>query len=388
MCAAMEIVVVDDEPEMRRMLVRALSRAGFSVTPCASGREALRMVQARPGEVLLVLDYAMPELNGAQVCARIRASPEPAIAQTPVLLLTAHTGEAHEIECFGAGADDFVCKPVNLAVLKARIETHLRLASLRGQLRAQNRQLEEWRAMREYDLEAAGLVQQAIIPRRLPPLPGWKSALQCEPLILVGGDSFDGLPLPGGGMLVWVADATGHGVSAALVTVLLKLLYRHAVEELRSPAQVIERVNREFMGIFRGHSFLTTACVRIDPEDGAVRAAGAGHPPILVRRGSGAVETLSSSAPPVGLLAAGTVRERKTTLHPGDGLLILTDGVYGVSDPRGERFSFARLARGMESAQGCADPEALIQSALAQARAFAQGGPFDDDVALVALCPA
>ena len=380
----MEIVVVDDEPEMRRMLVRALSRLGFSVTPCADGKEALLLLEERPGEALLVLDYAMPALNGAQVCERVRAHPDPAIAQTPIILLTAHTGEAQEIECFQAGADDFVCKPVNLPVLKARIETHLRLAALRAQLREQNRQLEEWRAMRELDMEAAGLIQQAIIPRQMPEIAGWRFALHFQPLIQVGGDSFDGLPLRGGGLLLWIADATGHGVSAALVTVLLKLLFRHAVEEFSEPAQVLERVNREFMGIFKGHSFLTTACVSLQPGEGGIRAAGAGHPPVIVVRGEGGVEALPSSAPPVGLLREGSLEERAAVLEPGDTLLLVTDGVYGVCDPHGERFSFAQLAQGLEGTR-VATPQELIVETLARTRRFSQGGPFDDDVALVAI---
>lgn len=380
----MEIVVVDDEPQMRRMLERALSRMGFPVATCADGMEVLRRLDEGQREALLVLDYAMPELNGAQVCEKIRAHPDFAIAQTPIILLTAHSGEEHEIECFEAGADDFVSKPVSLPVLKARIETHLRLASLRAQLREQNRQLEEWRALREFDMEAAALIQQAIIPRHLPEVEGWRFALHSQPFIQVGGDSFDGLPMPGGGVLIWIADATGHGVSAALVTVLIKLLYRHAVEEVCEPAKVIERVNREFMAIFKGHSFLTTACVRIGPEAGVIRAAGAGHPPVIVVRRDGQVEALSSSVPPVGLLATGSVVEREAVLEPGDAALLLTDGVYSASNPEGTRFSFAQLLQGLEGGR-TATPEALIVAALDQVRSFAQGEPFDDDVALVAI---
>lgn len=380
----MEIIVVDDEPVMRQMLGRALARFGFSVTQCSGGAEAIRQLEDRQGEALLVLDYAMPQLNGAEVCQRVRSHAHPGIAQTPIILLTAFAGEAREVECFEAGADDFVSKPVNLPVLKARIETHLRLALLRAQLQAQNRQLEEWRMIREFDMEAAGLVQQAMIPRKLPELAGWKFALRCQPLIEVGGDSYDGLFLPDGGLLIWIADATGHGVSAALVTVLIKLLFRHALEEVSEPGAAIERVNHEFIEIFKGHSFLTVACVVIHPDQGKVRTAGAGHPPVIVVRKDGEVEALPSSAPPVGLLLPGSLKEREAQLEPGDALLLVTDGVYGVCDTQGTRYSFARLTQGMRGIQA-RDPEALIAATLAQARRFAQGGPCDDDVALIAM---
>lgn len=380
----MEILVVDDEPVMRQMLGRALARHGFAVVTCPGGPEAIRALEECSGEALVVLDYAMPGMNGAEVCQAVRSHADPAVAQAPIILLTAFAGEAREVECFEAGADDFVGKPVNIPVLKARIETHMRLSALRAQLQAQNRQLEEWRMLRKFDMEAAGLVQKAMIPRRLPELAGWKFALRCEPLIEVGGDSYDGLPLPGGGMLVWIADATGHGVSAALVTVLIKLLFRHALEEVSEPGAAIERVNREFMEIFKGHSFLTVACVVLRPGEGRIRCAGAGHPPVIVVRKNGGIEALPSSAPPVGLLIPGSLRENEAELEPGDALLMMTDGVYGVSDAQGTRFSFARLVQSMRGGEP-RDPEELISATLAQARSFAQGGPCDDDVALIAL---
>ena len=377
-------MVADDEPAMRQLLTRALSRLGFDVTPCADGSEALGRVAEREGHALLVLDYAMPGLNGADVCREIRAHADAAVAQTPIILLTAHTTEAHEIECLRAGADDFVSKPVHLPVLRARIDTHLRLAALRARLREQYRQLETWRALREEDLEAAGLIQRALMPRAFPAVPGWRFALHSQPVIQVGGDSFDAIPLPGGGLLVWIADATGHGVAAALVTVLLKLLFQHAVAGDPGPATVLDRVNREFIGIFKSRAFLTAACLRIEPGEGSVRFAGAGHPPALVVRRGGGIEPLPSSAPLLGLPSGKWMLENHATLEPGDGLLLLTDGIYGVGDPGGERFSFNRFTQAMGEVRPTG-PEQLVAAALEKARAFAQGTPFDDDVALVAL---
>ena len=83
--------------------------------------------------MLLVLDYDMPFLTGLEVCQRVRGDTDPAIATLPIILLTAYSGEEHEVACLGAGADDFVTKPVNLLILKARIETQLRLHALRAQ---------------------------------------------------------------------------------------------------------------------------------------------------------------------------------------------------------------------------------------------------------------
>src|SRR5213075_1321308 len=107
--------------------------------------------------------------------------------QIPVIMLTGHGIEASEVRCLQAGANDFVTKPINAAVLQARIETQLRLRSMPRQLAQQNDELDEWRRNLERDLAAARLTQQSLIPQRPPRLPGWQVAAYYRPVIQVGG---------------------------------------------------------------------------------------------------------------------------------------------------------------------------------------------------------
>src|SRR5207248_5490470 len=103
----------------------------------------LRVRMGAPG--LLLLDYEMPGLNGAKVLKKMRTDPMAGVAQIPTIMLTGHGGEKGEVLCLEAGADDFVTKPIHPAVLRARIETQLRLRSMRDQLIKQNEELEAWR---------------------------------------------------------------------------------------------------------------------------------------------------------------------------------------------------------------------------------------------------
>src|SRR5439155_118707 len=113
-----------------------------------------------------LLDLEMPDLNGAELLKRLRADQNPDIAQIPAIMLTGHGGEESEVLCLEAGADDFVTKPINAAVLRARIETQLRLRFMRRQLQQQNDELEAWRHNLERDLAAARLTQQSLIPHK------------------------------------------------------------------------------------------------------------------------------------------------------------------------------------------------------------------------------
>src|SRR5215469_14890320 len=139
-----EILVVDDDAMSRKVLAQLLSAAGYNCRVSKDGSEALDMVHAKPPSLLL-LDFDMPGPNGAEVLRRLRSDNNPSIAQIPTVMLTAHGSEQSEVSCLQAGADDFVTKPVNAAVLRARIESQLRLRSMRRQLERQNDELEKWR---------------------------------------------------------------------------------------------------------------------------------------------------------------------------------------------------------------------------------------------------
>src|SRR5450432_3262308 len=249
------ILVADDDATSRKLLLRILSDADYSCGQASDGLEALASIHAEPPSLLL-LDFDMPGMDGAEVLKRLRQDADASIAQLPTIMLTGHAGEESEVLCLEAGADDFVTKPINQAVLRARIETQLRLRSMRNQLQAQNDELEAWRHNLERDLAAARLTQQSLIPHKPLVLPGWDIAACYLPVIQVGGDIYGWLRMVDGRTLFWIADATGHGASAALLTTLAKLLFHHGTAEHNEPAEIMEAVNRDFRSIFGAHSFM------------------------------------------------------------------------------------------------------------------------------------
>jgi serine phosphatase RsbU (regulator of sigma subunit) len=332
---------------------------------------------------LLLLDYDMPGMDGAEVLKQLRRDGNAAVAQIPAIMLTGHGGEESEVLCLEAGADDFVTKPINDAVLRARIDTQLRLRSMRSQLQEQNDELEAWRRNLERDLEAARLTQQSLIPQKPPVLPGWEIAACYRPVIQVGGDIYGWLRMGDGRTLFWIADATGHGASAALLTTLAKLLFHHGTVENNQPAEIMEAVNNDFRSIFGARSFMTAMCVALDSTTGRASVVGAGHPPLLVARTGGRTESIASSAPPLGLLERSQFIETNVDLEPGDAFFLYTDGIYGSGHEENPRVSSKRLAEMlqplMESAQ------ALLDRVLERAAINDNGKAPPDDVAAIAV---
>jgi sigma-B regulation protein RsbU (phosphoserine phosphatase) len=376
------ILVADDDATSRKLLTRILTRAGFDCSEAPDGIEALKLLRADPPSLLL-LDYDMPGMDGAEVLKQLRRDGNAEVAQIPAIMLTGHGGEESEVLCLEAGADDFVTKPINDAVLRARIDTQLRLRSMRSQLQEQNDELEAWRRNLERDLEAARLTQQSLIPPKPPVLPGWDIAACYRPVIQVGGDIYGWLRMADGRTLFWIADATGHGASAALLTTLAKLLFHHGIAEHNQPAEIMEAVNNDFRSIFGARSFMTAMCVALDATTGRVSVVGAGHPPLLVARSGGRTESIPSSAPPLGLLERSEFIEASVDLEPGDAFFLYTDGIYGSTHEENPRLSSSRLA---EMLQPLAEnAQVLLDRVIDQTAINDNGRVPPDDVAAIAV---
>src|SRR5881396_293444 len=381
-CSHAEILVVDDDALSRRVLAQLLTTAGYKCRVCKNGSEALGMIHERPPSLLL-LDFDMPGLNGAEVLGRLRSDEDPGVAQIPAIMLTAHGSEQSEVSCLQAGADDFVTKPVNSAVLRARIETQLRLRLMRRQLERQNDELEKWRRDLERDLAAARLTQQSLIPQKPLVLPGWQIATRYRPVIQVGGDIYGWLRMKDGRVLFWIADGTGHGAAAALLTTLAKLLFHHGSMDHDSPASLMEGVDNDFCSIFGSRSFMTAMCVAVNPATGSASVVGAGHPPLLVSRHNGKTESVRSIAPPLGLIEQSEFSETPINLEPGDAFLLYTDGLFSWTKDERHRSTPQQLEKMLDHSAPTA--EALLKEVLAYAAPDNSVKTSPDDMTVLAV---
>ncbi len=376
------VLIVDDNTASRRLLAAALKSAGFTALQASDGADALAAIGSTPPDIVL-LDLEMPGLDGTETCERIRSHEDPRVRELPVVMLTAHDSEEEEVRCLEAGANDFLAKPVGRAALTARIQTQLRMTSLSTELRAQNEELARWRATHEADLETAKTTQSAIIPSRPLVIPGWKIETQFTPVIQVGGDVYGWRVLKDGSCVIWLADATGHGAAAALFTTLTALLFQQTTFQANSPSEVLREVNTEFIGVFRGRSFMSACCLFLHP-DGAAIFSSAGHPPLLVRRRGGKVEPVEPATTMLGITRELQPVDSNLTLQPGDGMLLYTDGLYSLRNPAGEMLNWTAVRDAFAKKPGRGVNE--IDSIIEKLKRNSNGEPFDDDLTALAFC--
>jgi DNA-binding response OmpR family regulator len=141
------LLIVDDKPQNLRLISDFLAEQGFALMLTRSGEQALEKVRLATPDLIL-LDVNMPNMNGFEVCRRLKA--EPASAATPVIFMTALDDTEHKVEGFRIGAVDYITKPIQREELLARIRHHLQLHRLQRELLAQREDL----AFKNAELEA------------------------------------------------------------------------------------------------------------------------------------------------------------------------------------------------------------------------------------------
>jgi serine phosphatase RsbU (regulator of sigma subunit) len=183
------------------------------------------------------------------------------------------------------------------------------------------------------ELAAARSVQELMIPRESPRTPGFHVDTVYTPATEVGGDFFHIQPTGDGGLLVVIGDVAGHGLQAAMnVSMLMGALRRSPQTQ---PAQLLAALNE----VLVGSSSLTTCEVAYFAANGELVIASAGHPPPYLN----SQEVLLPGGLPLGVITGVTYEETRLYLHPGDRLLMISDGVVEARKPNGELFGFDRV---------------------------------------------
>ncbi|MCP4716276.1 MAG: response regulator, partial [Deltaproteobacteria bacterium] len=213
------LLVVDDDAMNRDMLSRRLRRQGYTVDVAENGRKALEMIKTHHFDLML-LDIMMPEMNGYQVLEHLKA--DPVLRYLPVIMVSAVDDIDSVVRCVELGAEDYLFKPFNPVLLKARLEASLEKKWLRDQQEAYMIRLDIENKRQADELERARQIQLSMLPTAPPILQHLDIAARQETASEVGGDYYDFFLQATGNLRVAVGDATGHGVASGLMVSMTK----------------------------------------------------------------------------------------------------------------------------------------------------------------------
>jgi serine phosphatase RsbU (regulator of sigma subunit) len=239
-------------------------------------------------------------------------------------------------------------------------------------------------------MQRAKLVIERLLPR-LPALPGWRFDAHYEPQQAIGGDFYDVIARPGGRLLVVIGDVAGHGPEAALVVVaVLKTLRTCAKRHPDSVPAVLADLNDELMRDDNHQPFLTLFALELDLADRRAICWCAGHHPALLinRDRPRPIAAFGAAGPAIGIMPGAQLRPALTpvslALMPGDTLLLCTDGLFEVTGGHDEQFGQERLILSCAATLDRPGRE-TVEHAVANARRFATGHRFTDDVTVLAV---
>lgn len=378
-----KVLVVDDVAENRDLLIRRLKRLGIgAIDQAVNGNEALSAIAASRYDLVL-LDIMMPELDGFGVLQRLREDGR--INELPVIVISALNELDPVVRCIELGAEDFIFKPFNPTLLRARVMATLEKKALRDQTREELRR-------KQAELNEARTLQLSLVPPRFEGAADIPVSIDVllEPAKEVGGDVVDHFVIGGRLVVLLVGDVSDKGAGAALVMARTHSMFRSlaarpdAESLFREPTQAVQMVNDALAAGNASCMFVTLLLACFDPATGQLTYVRAGHVPPFHRNGSAGVQRLATlGGPPLGLMEGRAYKSDMVTLAAGDRVMIVTDGFTEAHDLSGQLYGEPRIETFLASVEaGEAEP---VRRLFGDVRAFEAGQPAADDMAAILL---
>jgi len=371
------ILLVDDAPA-NIQVANSILKDIYKVRIATSGAKALELANATPPPDLILLDIMMPEMDGYEVCTRLKESLQ--TRDIPVIFLTGQTEIEDETRGFEVGAVDYIHKPFSPAIVKARVQTHLVLRGVQAQLALQLQTIQK-------ELDTARQIQLSILPTEIPKIEGLDIAARYIPMTSVAGDFYDFIVVDDKHIGILIADVSGHGMPAALIASMLKIALAAQSQHAADPAQVLAGLNQTLCGKFQVH-YITAAYLFVDLAKKTLTYSAAGHPPLLSwNAASAGVRDIVENGLFLGKFPWATYTSVELPLSDGDRYLLYTDGIPETSNRAGVEFGEERFRQFLASERN-GSANQFAESLLNELSSWAARDPgedLDDDITMVAI---
>jgi sigma-B regulation protein RsbU (phosphoserine phosphatase) len=384
------ILIADDQQDVLDALRLLLKGHGYAIETVNSPADLLAAVARQEFDILLIdLNYARDTTSGREgldVLSRLKEIED----APPVVAMTGWATVGLAVEAMQFGVSDFVEKPWTNTRLLEILEKQIGLGRERRESR--RRAAEEARAReealihqqeQEREIAEAKAIQEKLLPREIPQLPGYEIASAWQSARLVGGDYFDILPLDEKTLGLCIADVAGKGMPAALLMSNLQAAVRGLSSLAVAPNLLCSRLNSIVYRNTESDRFITFFYAQLEGPAGRLVYVNAGHNAPFVVRSDGSHERLREGGTVLGVFASRDYEMGSTQLLPGDRVILFTDGVAEASNPAGEEFGEARLLCLLKNQRTLSANE-LQARILAEVAEFS-GGRWQDDATLLVL---
>lgn len=323
-----KILVVDDMEQNIDLISRYLINAGYDIISATNGSTAIRKARMFKPDLIL-LDILMPQMTGFEVCKILKSDND--TKYISILIITALDSSDTRTRSFEVGADDFISKAFDKTLLLSKVKSLLRIKHLSDQLKLQYSELQEKNNTLDFQLNMAMQVQRSLIEEANFILNDVNFMSKYLPALDIGGDMYDMVKLDGSNVAVIMGDVSGHGIAAALLTAMLKMMFRNILSITHEPSEVLNKMNVEFCNIFTNKLIDVYSCVFyavIDTENKEIFCSNAGHTlPIFVEADTSSAYEIDIHGLPIGMMENSTYNTKILSFTNGDLVFFHTDGL-------------------------------------------------------------
>ncbi len=378
---ALTVLVADDNRVIRELVRSVLERDGYTVCTAEDGSQAIELAKLFPPDVIL-LDRHMPGLGSLDVLRELKAL---TLGRwVPLIMVSADSAQESQIEALENGADDYIAKPINFKILGAKIRVFLHHVALQNELNEQRAELQRHRDRSERELDVTSYLMQRLM--RADKLNDPNVSHWVLPAENFSGDLVAAARSQAGELYGLLADATGHGLSAAVNLIpLTQTFYAMVRKGFRLPS-IATQMNQQLRQYTPPERFVALTLVLVNPGEGYVEVFNAGNPATLLIDAKGQVlHEFRSRSIPLGIVDEDQmVFESERANYVGRcQILVYSDGLTEACDSEGGAFGNARLRKAVSPACGAASLASLQQAVGAHVGA---ASPHDDISLLVLDC--
>ncbi len=376
---AVKVLVVDDEEDLelliRQKFRRRIRSGELEFLFAHNGREGLLKLAQNRDIHLVFSDINMPVMDGLTMLHQLAE----ADLDVQAVVVSAYGDMGNIRTAMNRGAFDFLTKPIDFADLEITLQkgiAHVR--SLQASLETRDKLVSIKR-----ELEVASQVQMSALPAELPPNPYYDVKALIYPAKEVGGDFYDYFQIDEFRLALAIADVAGKGIPAALFAMVTRALLKFMVSQYESPAAALDSVNAQLCDGNDSCVFITMFFGVLDTRSGSFLYSNAGHNPPRIVRENGGIDVIA----PTGNLVLGIDPEQnygnaEVQLHPGDTLILYTDGVTEAENPREEEYGEQRMDA-MLRERASDDAREIVDGMVASIREFAGDAEQFDDITCV-----
>lgn len=351
----MKILIVDDDLVSISSLQFIIEEHVKTIFQASNGQEGLDIFKKEnPG--IVITDINMPVMDGLTMATKIKELNP----QTSIIITTTYSETRLLIRAIEIGISQFIFKPITGAKIREALKVAIEKATLLKTIDNQQRKLtskvkeleeltlelgsiygalKEKEALIKIDVNQAKIIQSSFFPSKDLKINNLKFIMRYEPVYDIGGDIYDIYLLPNGKVRIFIADATGHGIQASLITMLIKSEYEKVKKSYDNPAETLKSLNETFCGeVYRAMTILFTALiVDIDTSENLASFSTAGHPSFFLCHKE-QINQLKSKGPIIGVVSEATFTTATAPFSIKDKIILYTDGLIEETNNLGETF--------------------------------------------------